>query len=59
VEATSTNAPDSGNTFRYDPADTQYIFNWGTKGLTAGDYLIKIDLLDRTAATNTVRVSLK
>jgi hypothetical protein len=59
VEATSTNAPDSGSTFRYDPADTQYIFNWGTKGLTAGDYLIRIDLLDGTAATNTVRVSLK
>jgi hypothetical protein len=59
VEATSTNAPDSGSLFRYDSAGAQYIFNWGTKGLGAGDYLIKIDLGDGTTATNAVKVSLK
>ena len=59
LEAISTNAPDSGSSFRYDPTSAQYIFNLGTKSLTAGDYLIKIDLGDGTAATNTVRFSLK
>jgi len=59
VEATSTNAPDSGSAFRYDPSGAQYIFSWGTKGLSTGDYLINIDLGDGTTATNTVKVALK
>jgi hypothetical protein len=59
VETSSTNTPDSGTTFRYDPTNAQYIFNLGTKGLTAGDYLVKIDLGDGTTASNTVKFSLK
>jgi CSLREA domain-containing protein len=59
LEATSTNVPDSGSTFHYDPTNAQYVFNLGTKGLTAGDYLIKIDLGDGITATNTVRFSLR
>ena len=30
----STSAATTGNLFRYDPTSGQYIFNWGTKGLT-------------------------
>ena len=59
LEAASTNAPDSGSYFRYDATNAQYIFNLGTEELSAGDYLIKVDLGDGTTATNTVRFSLK
>jgi hypothetical protein len=36
LEAVSTAAPDRGNTFRYDPAANQYIFNLGTRYLRHG-----------------------
>ncbi len=42
LEAISTSAADSGNTFRYDPASNQYIFNLGTQNLSAGTYRLKI-----------------
>jgi hypothetical protein len=54
-KATSTSAPTTGSLFRY--AGSQYIFNWGTKGLTAGAYLLQIDLGD--GVTRTVTVGLK
>lgn len=59
VEAGSTAASTSGNLFRYDAQNDQYIFNWGTKGLQTGTgtYSLRIDLGDGT--TNTVLVSLK
>ncbi|MDT4925847.1 MAG: hypothetical protein QOG01_3560 [Pseudonocardiales bacterium] len=47
----------TGNQFRYDSTSQQYIFNWSTKGLTAGTYLLKIDL--SYGAEYTVIVSLK
>lgn len=43
-EAVSTTAANSGNLFRYTSG--QYIFNWNTKGLTAGIYQLQIDLGD-------------
>jgi hypothetical protein len=43
--------------FRYDATNGQYVFNWSTKGLTAGTYQLRIDLAD--GASRTVRVSLK
>ena len=46
VEASSTSAADSGNTFRYDPANGQYIFNLATKPLSAGTWQIRVDLGD-------------
>jgi hypothetical protein len=58
VEAVITSAATAGNLFRYDPASGQYIFNWGTKGLTSGTYRIRVDLGDGVA-THTVLVSLK
>ena len=56
-EATSTAAATSGNLFRYDAKTKQYIFNWGTKGLTAGVYELKIDLGD--GVSRTVNIVLK
>jgi hypothetical protein len=57
VETTSTATASSGNLFRYDASSGQYVFNWSTKGLTAGTYQLRIDLAD--GATRTVRVSLR
>lgn len=57
MQPSSTAAPTSGNLFRYDAGKGQYIYNWGTKGLTAGTYQLRIDLGD--GASHTVKVSLK
>lgn len=57
LEAGSTSAATTGNLFRYDPTSNQYIFNWGTKGLTVGTYELRADLGDGVART--VRVSLR
>jgi len=60
LEATATNSPDAGNVFRYDSSTGQYVFNWGTKGLTEGAWQIRVDLLDGApAADRTVTVSLR
>jgi hypothetical protein len=55
LEATSTAAATTGSLFRYD--GSQYIFNWSSKGLTAGTYRVKADLGDGLA--HTVQISLK
>ena len=57
LEAGSTSAATTGNLFRYDSIGQQYIFNWGTKGLTAGSYQIAAYLDD--GQVYTARVSLK
>ena len=62
VEAISTAAADSGNTFRYDPTSHQYIFNLGTSSLTTGTYKFKIYVNgDNTTGIllGTVNVSIK
>ena len=61
VEATSTAAADSGNTFRYDPTNAQYIFNLATKSLSQGTWRIRLDFYDGAdnAANAAVLVSLK
>jgi hypothetical protein len=56
-EGTSTAAATTGNLFRYDSKAKQYVFNWGTKGLTAGLYQLKIDLGD--GVSYPVNVALK
>ena len=40
-----------GNQFKYDPVTGFYVFNWSTKGLTAGTYELIIDLGDGFART--------
>ena len=56
-EASSTGQADSGNTFRYDPTANQYIFNWGTKGLAKGTWVVQVVVNDLVAKE--VLVSLK
>jgi HYR domain-containing protein len=55
--AVSTSAATSGNQFRYDPTSGQYVFNWSTKGLAPGAYLLQINLGD--GVMHTVSVGLK
>ena len=57
MEAVSSAAATTGNLFRYDATTNQYIFNWGTKGLTVGTYRLSIDLGD--GVQRIVNVSLK
>jgi hypothetical protein len=49
--------PTSGDTFHYDTYSKEYGFNFATKSLTAGTYLLSADLGD--GVTRTVRISLK
>ena len=53
---TNVNA-DAGNVFRYDATAKQYIFNWGTKGLSEGTWQIRVDLGDNVL--HVVHVSLR
>jgi hypothetical protein len=55
LEAVSTSNATSGNLFRYDSG--QYIFNLGTKTLSAGTYQLRIDLAD--GVLRTVNITLK
>ncbi len=59
IEGTSSSAADPGNTFRYDSASGQYVFNLGTKLLTQGTWQIRIDLQDASPVTHAVVISLK
>ncbi|GAE34445.1 hyalin [Halalkalibacter akibai JCM 9157] len=56
-EAVSTSAATTGNLFRYDAKDNQYIFNLNTKGLSSGTYKLTISLNDGT--TQEVVISLR
>ncbi|CEG29338.1 PxKF domain-containing protein [Bacillus sp. B-jedd] len=56
-EAVSTSAATTGNLFRYDAKDNQYIFNLSTKGLPTGTYQITIKLDD--GKFYSVEISLK
>ncbi|HTE20282.1 MAG TPA: HYR domain-containing protein [Armatimonadota bacterium] len=56
VNATgTTTTPTTGTLFRYTTG--QYIYNWSTKGLTTGTYLITINLGD--GCVRTVKVGLR
>jgi hypothetical protein len=57
VEGVSTSGATSGNLFRYDATNDQYIFNLGTKSLTVGTYRVKINLGD--GQTRTLQFSLR
>ncbi len=57
LEASSTAAADSGNTFRYDSTAGQYIFNLSTKGWSEGTYQLRIDLGD--GVKHTVNITIK
>lgn len=57
-EAISTSAATTGNTFRFDTASNQYIFNFKTKGLSAGQYKLIITLDDGQVFDDT-KITLK
>ncbi|MBI5118463.1 PxKF domain-containing protein, partial [Candidatus Poribacteria bacterium] len=57
VETVPVGEANTGNLFRYDPVEQQYIYNWSTKGLTAGTYQLRISLNDAT--TYNANLSLK
>ncbi len=57
TEAISTSAATTGNLFRYDSNDEQYIFNLSTKGQKSGTYELRILLDDGTVQT--VKIGLK
>ena len=46
IEAVNSNPADTGNLFRYDATAGQYIFNLGTKSLSAGDWYLHVFLGD-------------
>ena len=58
VDETSTTAPPTaGSCFRYDAGAHQFIFNWGTKGLTIGSYKLTATVFNSdgsTAATHSL-----
>lgn len=56
-EAESAGKSSTGNLFRYDPVDNQYIFNLKTKGLAAGDWELLVKLDDGT--TQSIMIVLK
>jgi hypothetical protein len=57
VEATTNVAATSGNLFRYDAREQQYIYNWSTRGMEPGTYQLYIALDDgkRYTAVLTLR----
>jgi hypothetical protein len=58
--ATDAEAPGDGtpgSLFCYDPTSDQYIFNWSTKGLAAGEYKLQIALGD--GAIHEVQIGLE
>ena len=44
AEATSTAQADAGNTFRYDAAAHQYIFNLNLKSFSTGTWSLRIEI---------------
>jgi hypothetical protein len=57
AEAVSSSPASPGSHFRSGATSGQYIYNWGTRGLTTGSYPLRIDPGDGVA--HTIRVSLR
>ena len=51
-------AASGGTALRYDPTANQFIFNWDTKGLSAGYYEIELTLADGTVQTLVLQLQL-
>lgn len=51
VEATTNVAATTGNLFRYDAREEQYIYNWSTKGMQPGTYQLFVRLDDGKSYT--------
>jgi uncharacterized repeat protein (TIGR02543 family) len=57
AEAVSNSVATTGNLFRYDPINNQYVFNLGTKSMSKGTWQIKVTFDD--GISKTVQISLK
>jgi hypothetical protein len=57
IDVTEDNTPDSGEVFRFDAAEGQYIYNWSTKGLAPGSWQISVLMDDGT--NRSILLSLK
>jgi hypothetical protein len=57
VESLPATAATTGNLFRWDPVESQYVFNWSTRGLATGTYELRVDVGE--GAPRTVMVSLR
>jgi hypothetical protein len=57
VEEVNSNPASTGNLFRYDPAAGQYMYNLGTKNLSAGDWLLHVNLGD--GVDHSTKISLR
>ena len=54
--AVSSGSSNTGNNFRYDTVDNQYIFNLSTKGLTIGNHVLRVVLDDGTVHDFTIKL---
>lgn len=57
IEAISTSAATTGNLFRFDITDNQYIFNLNTKTLSSGSWQLKIVLDDESIQYTNLNIS--
>jgi len=57
TEPASTSAATTGNLFRYDSSNNQYIFNLSTKGLAKGTYMLQVSF--ESGTSQYIRISLK
>ena len=56
IEVESTSGADTGNTFRYDTEENQYIFNLNTKNLSPGTWQLQIHLDDGATKTGIIKL---
>lgn len=57
IEALSTSNATTGNLFRFDSDEEQYIFNLNTRDLEAGDWRLRVSLDDRTSKSATITLA--
>jgi hypothetical protein len=55
IAVESTSGADTGNTFRYDFTNDQYIFNLNTNSLSTGTWQLKVQLDDGTTKTGFIK----
>ena len=52
----TTNVPDSGNVFRYDPVENQYVYNLSTGALSVGSWQASITIEDGEVYTTAIGI---
>jgi hypothetical protein len=57
AEVTAAGNANEGNYFRYGSGSRTYVYNWSTKGLATGTYLVTVHLDD--GSTRDIRLALR